>query len=339
MRASSRRLRFGILGAGAIAAEVAGALRASERCEPYAVAARDPARAAAFAARHRVAVSHASYDDLISDDDVDVLYVAVTHPQHAGLAIRAAEAGRHVLCEKPLATNARDAQTMVDAARRHGTFLLEAFAYRFHPQTALLLDLIGTGSVGEVRAIDVSFSWIDESPLPRALDRELAGGGILDVGCYCTSMAQLVVEAATGRRAPEPTDVVGIAARDRAEGTDRYAMGILRFDGDVIAQVSCGVDLQQDDHVWVHGSTGRIVVSRPCWHDRWRTADSTVEVIDNDGHRRSYPIRGGTSTFTYQVDGVAAMLAEGAESCHPSWEDSLANLRTLDRWRAAVGVE
>jgi predicted dehydrogenase len=338
LASSDHPLRFGILGAGAIAAEVAGALRASERCEAYAVAARDPARAAAFAARHRVAVSHASYDDLIADDDVDVIYVAVTHPQHAALAIRAAEAGRHVLCEKPLAISEPEARTMIDAARRHETFLLEAFAYRFHPQTALLLELVRTGAIGEVRAIDASFSWIDESPLPRALDRELAGGGILDVGCYCTSMSQLIVEAASGRRAPEPIDVVGIAALDPVERTDRYAMGILRFEKDVIAQISCGVDLQQDDHVWVHGSRGRLVVSRPCWHDRWRTADSTVEVIDNDGHRRSYPIRGGTSTFTYQVDGVAAMLAEGVASCHPSWVDSLANLRTLDRWRAAIGA-
>ena len=125
---------------------------------------------------------------------------------------------------------------------------------------------------------------------------------------------------------------------DPAQHTDRWAMAIMRFGSDVLAQLSCGVSLTQDDHVRVYGSEGQIHIDQPCWLDGRRDAASRIEVRLERGETRQVDIDGGRNIFALEADGVAEMLRRGADSCHDSWEESLANMRTLDRWRAAVGV-
>jgi predicted dehydrogenase len=336
----SGRLRFGVLGTGSIAAEVTDALHLTRSCTAEAVASRDPARAAAFASAHGVKRPHDGYAALIEDPGVDVVYIATPHTEHAEWAIRAAQADKHVLCEKPMTLNARTTAEVVDAARRNGTFLLEAFAYHFHPQTEALLTLIRDGAIGAVGAVDVTFSYRlpDPSQPSRALRADLGGGGILDVGCYCTSMSRRVIMAATGEHAVEPDEVVALAALDPAQGTDHLAMAVMRFGAGVLAQLSCGMTLSQDDHVRVYGSEGQIHIDQPCWLDGRRDAASRIEIRLEGGEARSIDVEGGRNIFALEADGVADMLRAGVDSCHGSWEESLANMRTLDRWRAAVGV-
>ncbi len=332
-------LGFGLLGTGAIAAEFADALGSSERCRAAAVASRELGRAEAFGERHGVPSRYGSYDELLRDPDVGVVYVAIPHRSHAEWAVKAVQAGKPVLCEKPLTVNAAEAETVIAAAREHDAFLVEAFMYRFHPQTERLLELVRERAIGEVRAIDITFSsGSDEADVLRPLKHSAAAGGILDIGCYCVSAARQIAAAATGAAGAEPTDVVGLASLDPAERVDRYAMGILRFRGDVIAQVSCGKRLVQDDHIRVYGTRGHLHVPEPCWLPARRESASEIVVSDADGRERRVAVPGGRSIFALEADGVAELLERGPAASRPSWEDSLANMRTLDRWRHAVGV-
>jgi predicted dehydrogenase len=335
----TRPVRVGLLGAGVIAGEMAAALAESERCVPWSVASRSVLRAAEFAERHGVQRSAALYEELLADPEVDVVYIATPHTEHVRWATAAIKAGKHVLCEKPIAVNAAEAAELIDTARTHGAFLLEAFAYRFHPQTKTLLELVADGAIGRLKAIDVTFSFaVDEGAPARLSTNELAGGGILDVGCYCTSMSSAIIGAATGATASEPDEVVALGVLDAAEGIDLYTAGVLKYAGNILAQVACGVALTQDDHIRVYGTEGHLHVPVPCWLGGHRHSDSHIELARPGEALRRIAVPGGASIFALELDAMAAMLEQGVETCHGSWEESLANMRTLDRWREAVGV-
>ena len=181
----TRKLRWGIISTGAIAGTLARALGKSETSELLAVASRSPEAAARFAAEHAVPRAYASYEQLLADPEVEVVYIATPHPSHAEWAIAAARAKKHILCEKPLAMNEREVRAVVQAAREHDVFLMEAFMYRCHPQTHELVSLIRRGVLGQVKAIHASFGFYGAYPATsRIVNHELGGGGILDVGCY-----------------------------------------------------------------------------------------------------------------------------------------------------------
>jgi predicted dehydrogenase len=334
----SAALRFGILGTGSIASEVAYALTLSERCEAFSVASRDPDRARAFADRHGVVRAAASYRELLDDPGVDVVYVAVPHSEHERWTMAAIEAGKHVLCEKPITIDASAAERVFSAAEQAGVFVLEAFAYWFHPQTDLLMSLVRERAVGELRMVEVTFSYGGRSPSAYHLCKELGGGGILDVGCYCTSMAARLVAGAAGESTAEPLDVVGLAVFDPTSGTDTYAIGAMRFGGEVLAKLLCGVTVAQPDLVRVTGTDGYVETTSPAWLEGHRSSATWLEV-----HRSGEPVErrtlpGGTHIFTREVDSFAALLEAGAVARSQTVAESLANMRTLDRWRRAVGL-
>ena len=336
---SNDRVRWGILGTGKIARLLATALAASETGQLVAVGSRDAARAGSFAAEFGVPHAFGSYDEVIADADVDLVYVANHHPLHREWATRAADAGRHVLCEKPLAVTHADAERIVESARRNDVFLLEAFAYRCHPQTKRLVELLREGVIGEVRMIDAVFGY-DAGPTPGnyLLVRDLAGGSILDVGCYTTSMSHLIARVATGGQVAEPADVVGVAEIGASTGVDHYAAANLRFDGGLVARLACSVQVDLESSLRIYGSDGRITVPSPWLPGRIGTkaeivlerAGAEPEVVD---------IELGASVYAIEADAVGAMVRSGERS--PTvmpWEESLANMGTLDRWRASIGL-
>ena len=200
-----QRLRWGILGAGTIARTFARGLAASRTGTLVAVGSRSLATAESFGDEFDVAHRYGSYDDLLADADVQAVYIATPHPMHAEWAIKAAEAGKHILCEKPLTLNHAEAMAVVEAARAHNVFLMEAFLYRCHPQTAALVDLIQAGAIGAVRLIQATYGFnATFNPDGRLFRQDLGGGGILDVGCYPVSFARLIAGAATGRAVRRP---------------------------------------------------------------------------------------------------------------------------------------
>jgi predicted dehydrogenase len=333
----SGSVRWGILGTGKITRILAAAVNASQDGELVAVGSRDPDRAASLAAEFG-ARRHASYDGVIDDPDVDLAYVATHHPLHREWATRAAEAGKHVLCEKPLAVTADDAQAIVDAARRNGVFLLEAFAYRSHPQTERLVELLRSEAIGEVRLIDAVFGY-DAGPAPTnyLLMPELAGGSILDVGCYTTSMSHLVAASAAGAPSVETTDVSG-SGTIGPTGVDHTSAASLVFETGVLARVACSIQANLQSDVRIYGSHGRIHVTSPWLPGRGGVAPQlVVERADLDSETIDTSV--GADVYTVEVDAVNAAISKGerAPAAMP-WEDSLANMRTLDRWRAAIGT-
>jgi predicted dehydrogenase len=336
-RSVVEKVRWGILGTGKIARILAAAIGESAHGELVAVGSRTIDRARAFATDLGVPRSH-DYEGLVADVGVDLVYVATHHPTHREWAVRAADSGKQVLCEKPMAVHHSDAAAIVEAARRNDVFLLEAFAYRCHPQTQRLVDLLAAGTVGEIRMIDAVFGY-DAGPDPTnyLMDRHLGGGSILDVGCYTTSMAHLVAATAIGASVLETADVSGAGAIGPT-GVDHSAVASLRFEDGTLARVACSIQANLDSSLRVYGTEGRIDVPSPWLPGRIGSeAEILVHRRDAEPERLVVPL--GADVYTIEVDAVNGYVLMGERSpSSMTWEDSLANMRTLDRWRASIGL-
>ncbi|MBZ9716855.1 aldo/keto reductase [Mesorhizobium sp. AD1-1] len=336
-------IRWGILGPGSIAQSFAGGVAASDTGKLVAIGARNPAKPG-LAERFPGARILDGYDALLADPDIDAVYISIPHPGHAQWAIKAAEAGKHVLCEKPLALTAFEADAMMHAARKAGTFLGEAFMYRLHPQTKKLVDLIRSGVIGEIRMIKSSFGFAMPGFMPqhRLYANDLAGGGILDVGGYPVSMVRLIAGAAVGKPFSEPDKVVGTAHLGQS-GVDEWASALLHFPGGIVAEVSCSISLSQDNVLRILGTKGRIEVP-----DFWFAGGNRdvglgrIDVIASDGTRQTISVDEKRHVYSFEVDAAGeAILAGGQEFAWPgmAWAESLGTLRVLDKWRAAAGLE
>jgi predicted dehydrogenase len=232
----------------------------------------------------------------------------------------------------------RDAAQIVDAARRNDVFLLEAFAYRSHPQTGRLVELLRTGRIGEVRIIDAVFGY-DAGPSPTnyLMVHELGGGSILDVGCYTTSMAQLVVAAGAGVPAVRTVDVAA-AGIIGPTGVDQSSAATLVFDGGTLARVACSIQANLDATLRIYGSEGRIEVPSP-WLPGRIGREARIVVIGPGGASEVIDIPLQADVYTVEVDAVNGFIRNGERSpVVMPWEDSLANMQTLDRWRSAIGL-
>jgi predicted dehydrogenase/aryl-alcohol dehydrogenase-like predicted oxidoreductase len=335
----AKKLGWGIVGAGFIARELADGINASELSELLAIASRDPAKSGAFGDEFTIPRRYGSYQAMLDDADVDAVYIAIPHPMHAEWAIKAIEAGKHLLVEKPLAVNAADAKAMIDHAEKHDVFLMEAFMYRCHPQMDALRRLLEEGVIGEIGMVRASFSYgAPFDPDVRAYHNDLAGGGIADVGCYPVSIARLIAGAVQGKPFLDPTEVKAMAHLCQT-GVDAYAAAILRFDGDLLAEVSCGVGLRMMNAATVEiwGSDGRIFLPDPWCPSRYNRDPVRVEVEHYRDGDRSVVLDCPLDLYTYECDMVATHI-EARQAPAMSWDDTIGNMETLDRWRADVGL-
>ena len=339
---SQSTIRWGILGPGAIAKTFAAALSHVPSARLLAIGTRDPAKAGLADAFPGARLAH-GYDALLGDPDVEAIYIATPHSGHAEWAIRAAEAGKHVLCEKPIAVSAHEAEAMIHAARKSGTFLAEAFMYRLHPQTAKILDMVSSGSVGEVRTVKASFGFRMGNPDPkhRLLANDTAGGGILDICCYPVSVARLIAGAALGKPFAEPTKVLGVGHLG-ATGVDEWASAVLQFPGDILAEVGGGVSLAHDNQVRIFGTEGWIEVKSP-WFGSGRQGGSAEIVIHRpDGKDETIAIHEPRWLYTFEIEAAGQAIRAGRQEFDPpgmTWADTLGNMRVLDKWRAGIGLE
>jgi len=328
------QLRWGLLAAGSIAKAFHHGLAQTESGVCAAVASRTLDKARTFAEELDIPVAHGSYEDLLADPQIDAVYVATPHPMHAEWAIKAADAGKHILCEKPMTMSWADTMTVIEAARRNDVFLMEAYMYRCTPQTARLVELIREGAVGEVRTIDATFAFnCGWNPEGRLLKAELGGGGIYDVGGYAMSMARLIAGTALGQEVAEPVEVLG-AGHVGETGVDEWAAGTLRFGNDIIARIATGVQCNQDNKVIVHGSKGRLEVPDP-WFCNGREAGESTIIVNGD----ETTVAADRSIYAYEADMVAANI-ERRQGATPAmtWADSLGQARAIDAWLDAVGV-
>lgn len=335
LREMSAKLQWGVLGTGNIARKFAKGLRESRSGVLTAIGSRSMASARAFA-RDFPAECHGSYEALLADSRVQAVYISTPHSAHAEWAIRAAEAGKHVLCEKPLAMNHAESLAMVEAARRNHVFLMEAFMYRCHPQTLRLAELIRDGVIGELKLIRATFSFCCPfDPQSRLLNAALGGGGILDVGCYCISLARLIAGAATGKAFENPLHVKGEGVIG-ATGVDEYAVASLKFSRGVLAQVAAGIQLDLENNVRLVGSEGSILVPSP-WIMNGDGPGFSKILIFKSHIPEEVIIQSDRGLYAIEADHVAEQISHGRhQSPLISWDDSLGNMEVLDEWRRQV---
>jgi D-xylose 1-dehydrogenase (NADP+, D-xylono-1,5-lactone-forming) len=247
-------LRWGLLGTARINRLIIPAIRASRRSCVTTVASRDAARGTAYAAEWEIARVR-TYEGLLADPDVDVVYVPLPNSLHAPWTVRACEAGKHVLCEKPLAITTPEIDAIAAAARRHGRVVAEGFMYRHHAQTARMLELVVGGAIGALRTMVSAFTFtLTRNPDVR-LDPALGGGSLWDVGCYPVSLAQLVTGA-------EPVEVSAIQ-QVGASGVDEYFAAAMRYASGVTAQFHCGFRSAYQSFARFVGTEGVLHVERP----------------------------------------------------------------------------
>lgn len=269
---------------------------------------------------------HGSADALWTDSDVDAVYISSPHPWHAEHSIAALRAGKHVLCEKPLAMNRAEVEAMVAEARSNSRFLMEAFMYRCHPRTRRIADLIRSGRIGSVRLIEAAFCFAAPfRPESRLFAPALGGGGILDVGCYTISIARQLAGAACGRDFENPSSLGG-AILPAPTGVDGVAAATLHFDSGILAQLVCGVDLPRGDDLLITGTEGSLRIPR-----FWKPP-GPIEIRNGD-HLEIEPPSGSEHVYALEADAVARALP-ALEAPEMTWADSLGNAAALDQWLA-----
>jgi predicted dehydrogenase len=331
-------VRWGIVGPGSIAHRFADQLTHSRTGRLAAVASRDLKRAESFAAEYATGEQDTrawgSYTELFADPNVDAVHIATVHTEHVRLAIEAAQAGKHIVCEKPLSIDRAGVFAVVDAARTAGVYLAEGYMYRFHPQTARMTQLLRDGVIGEIQHVDASFSYAsDLPPEHRLMNPRLAGGGILDVGGYPVSAARLIAGVALGEPFTEPVSFSARGTIGRT-GVDEWATASLAFTSGITAHVTCGIAIESDNRIVVYGSAGRIVVSQP-WLPS-PTDGSSIELARVGAAVTSIHIPGAYQ-YALQADALAQNVALG-QSPQMNWADSIGNARVLDQWRRAIGL-
>jgi predicted dehydrogenase len=327
-----RELRWGVLSTAKIGrTKVIPGIQAADRCRVVAIASRDTDRARTVAADLGIARVHASYEALLADPDVDAVYIPLPNHLHAEWAIAAARAGKHVLCEKPLALTAGEAQAMVDAARSAGVLLHEAFMYRVHPSWVAVRELVRAGRIGRLTAVQSWFSFYNDDPTNIRNIREFGGGALFDIGCYAVNLSRMLFDG-------EPDDVQASTILDPTSEVDVVTAAILRF-ADGIATFTCSTRTEPDQRVDIYGTTGRIAIEIPFNIP----PDRPTRVFITAGGEP--PVAPATETRTFEIadpysaeaSTFAAAIIDGAPlPVEP--EDAVANLRVIERIFASAAA-
>jgi predicted dehydrogenase len=305
-------VRWGILSTARINRQLIPGAHASPKVELAAVASRHRARADAYAREWGIPQAFGSYEELLADDAIEAVYISLPNNLHVEWSVRALEAGKHVLCEKPLSRHPGDVERAFDAADRSGRYLMEAFMYRHSPQTKRLSALVAEGAIGELRLVRAAFSFGLYDPDNIRLRPELEGGALMDVGCYCVSGLRLL--------AGEPESVFG-RAWVGSSGTDWVFTGSLRF-GDVLALFDCGTALPMRDELEAIGSDGSVFLDDP-WHGR----RPVIELRRDDGIERIELER--TDSYRLELENLSDAIRDEGEALLGR-ADALAQARVIE---------
>lgn len=311
---------WGILGAGRIAGRFAADLKKLPHARLVAVGSRDLDKARSFAAEYGVERAYGTYADMLADPAVDVVYVATPHPFHLEHTLLCLQAGKAVLCEKPMEINARRVVEMVEAARSKRIFLMEAMWTRFLPVIVQVRRWLAEERIGEVRMLYADFGFRTEwDPLTRTLNPELAGGALLDVGVYTIALASMVLGTPAHIQA---------AAHLGETGVDEQTALLLRYPGGQLALLSCAVRTATPHQAVIMGSKGMITIP-----DFWHATSATLHA---DG--RTLKTR-GKAGYQFEAAEVMACLADGrTESTVMPLDESVAIARIMDQVREQIGL-
>jgi len=316
-------VRWGVLGAANIAVrKVIPAMQRGERTKVVAIASRDMAKARAAATELGIERAYGSYEELLADPDVDVVYNPLPNHLHVPWTIKAAAAGKHVLCEKPIALSADEARQLLAARDRYGVHIGEAFMVRTHPQWLAVRDMIREGRIGELKVIAGHFAYYRRDPNDVRSNPEWGGGGLMDVGCYPITMSRWLF-------GEEPDAVVGLIDRDPELRVDRIASGLMQFPSGQ-ASFTCAMQLVHYQRMQIHGTTGRIEVQIPFNAPNDRPCrvfvDDGRELGDASAQAIEFPI---VDQYTLQGDRFSDAV-RGVGAVPVTVEDAIANMAVID---------
>ena len=323
-------LRWGILSTADIGRRkvIPGILKA-DRCEVVAIGSRDAAQARQVADELGIPAAHGSYEALLADPTVDIVYIPLPNHLHAEWTIAAARAGKHVLCEKPLAINAAEAERMLDVCASEGVRLMEAFMYRLHPSWEEVRRLVESGRIGRLFAVQSWFSYANDDPANIRNKLDVGGGALYDIGCYTINLSRMLFGA-------EPVGVSASVVREPGSGVDVLSSAILEFETGT-ATFTVSTRIEPDQRVDVYGTDGRISVEIPFNIP----PDRPTRIFVTAGGEP--PVAPATETITFaaadpysvQAERFAAAILDGTPTPTPP-EDALANMRVIDRVFAAA---
>jgi predicted dehydrogenase len=325
------KLRLGIVGTARIARTLfIPGVRASQLVTVFAVASRDAQRAREMASELDIPRAHGSYAALLDDPDVDAVYIGLPNSLHAEWTIAAARAGKHVLCEKPVASRAADAERMARACQQAGVILMEAFMWRHHPQHARVRELLQDGAIGDPTFVRSSFTYpisrTVESRLNVRLQAELEGGSLMDVGCYGVNAARWAFES-------EPTSVAGQQVLDPDSGVDAAFVGALRFGERLLASIDSSFLRSSANYYAVEGSEGALRVDRAFRPDDY---PGQIQILRANGERIVEEIA-PANQFAHEADHFARSIQAG--KLLPPAEDGVAQARVIEALYASAASE
>ncbi|MVA63802.1 gfo/Idh/MocA family oxidoreductase [Agrobacterium vitis] len=309
--------------AGIARKHVIPAMRSGERTEVVAIASRDGARAAKAAAELGIPVSYGSYEELLADPEVDAVYIPLPNHLHARWAIRALEAGKHVLIEKPVALDALQAAEILAAQNRTGRIAMEAFMVRFHPQWETVREIVKSGRIGEARAMQTIFSYFLTDAQNIRNQADIGGGGLYDIGCYAINTARYVFGG-------EPERVIGLFDIDPDLATDRLTSGLAEFSGHRHLVFTCATQLSRCQRVQILGTSGRIEIAIP--FNPSATEDTSICIDDGrDLAGSGREIIRFPAADQYRMQGDAfARAVFGEVSLGSDLSDALKNMQVID---------
>ncbi|MGI9508009.1 MAG: Gfo/Idh/MocA family protein [Geminicoccaceae bacterium] len=316
-------VKFGVISTAKIGLErVIPAMQQSDAVTIEAIASRDIVRAREAAATLGIAKTYGSYQDLLADPEIEAVYNPLPNHLHVPVSIQAAEAGKHVLCEKPLALDAAEAKTLIEARDRTGVVIAEAFMVRHHPQWLHARSLVQSGRIGELRAVQAVFSYMNRDPDNVRNRADIGGGGIYDIGCYPIVSARFLF-------ADEPVRALALIERDPDFHTDRLASAILHFPNGQ-AQFICSTQLVPQQRLQVLGTEGRIELDIPFTP---LESQKSHLLIDDGSHRGFEAVEEvafeGVNQYTLQGDHFARVVRGQAALDFPL-EDAVKNMAVID---------
>jgi predicted dehydrogenase len=313
------KVRWGVLSTANIGVKkVIPAMQQGTYCDMVGIASRDLEKALAVADQLGFARAYGSYEELLADPTIEAVYIPLPNHLHVPWSIRALEAGKHVLCEKPIGLTMAEGQKLLDAAQKHAHLkVMEAFMYRHHPQWQRARQIVAEGGIGELRTIQSFFSYFNNDPNNIRNIADIGGGGLMDIGCYCISLSRFIFDA-------EPERVVGIVEYDPVFRIDRIASGIMDF-GTGTSTWTCSTQLVDYQRVNIYGTEGRVEIEipfnaptdRPCkmWHQRgFEVQEIVLDVIDQ---------------YTIQGDLFSQAVLNDTEVPTPL-EDAVANMKVIE---------
>jgi xylose dehydrogenase (NAD/NADP) len=319
MEKSSDAVRWGIVSTAKINDRVLPEARDSAQVEVVAVASRSQEAAEAYAAQEGIPRAHGSYQELLEDPDVEAVYIPLPNGMHVAWSIRALESGKHVLCEKPLDRRSAEVERAFDAAERAERILMEGFMYRHHPQTRKAKELVDAGKIGELRALRCHFGFTLNDPDDVRMNTYLDGGSLMDVGCYCVSVARLFAgepESVTGQQ------VIGLG------GVDVRFAAMLEFPGPVLAHFDCGFDVPGNSGLEVVGSEATLRLRTP-----FLISDPAIELLrDGEVARVEVP---EAAPYRLELENMSAAIRGGAETLLGR-EDAVGQARTIEALYASA---